>query len=80
MGNAGKTQTGNAAEAAGKARKLADSPEAKARFERILEELAQGFADVFKREPVGEEKKALRSLALASTAFLAMAGDAGENG
>lgn len=80
MKNATKTQTRGAAEAADKARKLADSPETKARFERILEELAQSFADAFKRAPGGEEREALRSCALASTAFLAMADDARENG
>ena len=75
-----KRQTGGAAEEAGKARRLANAPETKARFERILKELSESFADIFKRAPGGEEKKALRSLALVSAAFLAMADDARENG
>ena len=80
MGNAIKRQTRGAEAAAERARKLADSPETKARFERILEELAQGFAGIFKREPGEEERKALRSLAQVSAAFLAMADDARESG
>ena len=80
MENAIKRQTADAAEAAGKARKLANAPETKARFERMLEELVESFAGICKREPSEEEKKALRSLAQVSTAFLAMADDARENG
>ena len=75
-----KRQTGGAAEEAGKARRLANAPETKARFERILKELSESFADIFKRAPSEEEGKALRSYARISTAFLAMADDAGENG
>ena len=80
MRKAEKRQTGNAAEAAEKARKLADSPETRARFERVLKELAQSFAEIYKREPGEEEREALRSLAQVSAAFLAMADDAGESG
>ena len=68
------------AEAAEKARKLAGAPETKARFERMLGELAESFAGIFGREPSGEEREALRSIAQVSAAFLAMAGDARENG
>ena len=44
-------------------------------FSRVLTEIPAG-----KREPGEEERKALRSLALAQTALLAMADDAGESG
>ena len=75
-----KNANRNAAEAADKARKLADAPETKEKFERILRELAQSFAGIFEREPSGEEREALRSIAQVSSAFLAMADDAGGNG
>ena len=80
MQNATKRQTRGEENAGDKAKRLANAPETKARFEGILRELTRSFAGIYKREPSEEEEKALRSYALASTAFLAMAGDAGENG
>ena len=81
MDDAMERRTGGAAEAvAEKAKKMAGAPETKEKFERMLRELARSFADIWGRNPSGEEKKALRSLAQVSAAFAAMADDARGNG
>ena len=75
MGNAEKRQM-RGADAAGKARKLANAPETEERFGRILGELSESFAGIFEREPSEEEREALRCCAQISAAFAIMADDA----